>query len=636
MPSGGFVKSSFMKFSSPVEPEIILKTITSSVRDAIIMIDNQGNIIFWNEASTRIFGYSRDEVHGKNLHMLLIPERYKPQHRKAFPEFQKTGEGSAVGQTLELSAVRKGGEEFLIELSLTAVNVSGEWRAIGIIRDITQRKKAEQLLAENEEKYRKIFESVQDVYYQVDLEGNIVEISPSVERYSSYSREELIGTPISNFYADPEQRKNLLRQMQEQGEVIDYEVLLVSKDNRKIWTSVNAHFHRDKKGKVIGIEGSLRDINNRKEAEELIKREQILLRTLIDNLPDAIYVKDLEGRKVVANRTDLELMGFDHEEEVIGKTDLELFPGGTGVQGYEEDQQILQQQKATLNFESEFTDNRGIRHWHRTTKVPLKDEEGNLMGLVGIGRDIAERKRYIQKLEQQAEALQELNATKDKFFSIIAHDLKNPFNAIIGISDLLIEDMEEMTRPEIMEMLQAIENSSRRAYALLENLLIWSQSQTGRLSFVPVRYDLQESIRKTIDLVEGQAAKKKITLAFDPGQSVMVSADQYMIETVIRNLLTNAIKFTPQGGIVSVLAREVDGEVEVSVRDTGVGIPPEKLPQIFSKESKTKTPGTDNESGTGLGLILCKDFVERHGGTIRVESQVGKGSTFRFTIPEER
>lgn len=540
-----------------------------------------------------------------------------------------------MGQTLELSAVRKGGEEFFIELSLTAVNVSGEWRAIGIIRDITQRKKAEKLLAENEEKYRKIFENVQDVYYMTDLEGRIVEISPSIERYSFYTREELLGTPISNFYANPEQRNDLLKKMQEQGEVIDFEVLLINKKKRTIWTSVNAHFHRDKDGNVIGVEGSLRDISNRKEAEELIKHEQILLRTLIDNLPDAIYVKDLEGRKVVANRTDLDLMGFDSEEEVIGKTDLELFPGETGSQGYQEDQQILRKEKPILNFESEFTDNRGVRHWHMTTKVPLKDEAGNLMGLVGIGRDIAERKHYIEKLEKQAIALQELNATKDKFFSIIAHDLKNPFNAILGMTGLILDHLEGMTQSEIREMLETIEQSSQRAYALLENLLIWSQSQTGRISFHPQEFNLHQNVLSTIELVEAQADKKKITIAFSPEPSMMVFADQYMIETVIRNLLTNAIKFTPQEGVVSILIRKQRDHVEVSIRDTGIGIPPEKLPQIFSKESKTKTPGTDNETGTGLGLILCKDFIERHGGTIRVESNPGKGSTFSFAIPAE-
>ncbi len=615
------------------EQESIIHAITSSVRDAIVMINNEGNISFWNEASTEIFGFSKDEVIGKNLHELLVPKKFLNQHKQAFPLFRTSGEGSAIGKLLELIAIRKDGTEFPIELSLSSLRINNKWCAIGIIRDITDKKNVEDSLRKREEKYRKIFENVQDVFLQTDLEGNILEISPSIERYSSFTREELIGRSAENLYANPVRRQDLLKELREKGEVFDFELLLKNKHNREIWASLSAHNYYDKNGKLQGIEGSLRDISERKRIEETITRERILLRTLIDNLPDAIYVKDAKGRKIVANQADLEIMGVATEAEIIGKTDLEIFNHETGSQGYAEDMVILNKEKPILHFETSFTDSAGNHRWQLTTKVPLYDLHGKIIGLVGIGRNITERKKAELKVEKQAEELKQLNATKDKFFSIIAHDLINPFQAILGLSGLLIENYNEYDRQEIEEMLKDIESSSKRAYNLLENLLIWGRSQTNLIKFQPENIDLKEIVEDNLALVKSQSTKKHLHVHSVINTPCFAFADKNMIDTVIRNLITNAIKFTPQYGEIVISARKEDKNIEVSVKDTGVGMSVKQRDNIFRIDSKLNTPGTENETGSGLGLILCKDFVEKNGGMILVESEEGKGSTFRFTLP---
>jgi len=487
------------------EQENILHAITASVRDAIIMINNDGNISFWNEASSGIFGFSRDEAIGKNLHELIVPKKFLNQHKQAFPLFQLSGAGTAIGKILELLAIRKDGTEFPIELSLSSLRIDNKWCAIGIVRDITDKKNAENTLKKREEKYRKIFENVQDVFLQTDLEGKIVEISPSIERYSFYSREELIGKSAEKIYANPARRQELIKELSEKGEVFDFELILKSKKKREIWASLSAHKYYDQNGKLLGIEGSLRDISKRKKAEF--------------------------------------------------------------------------------------------------------------------------------KVEKQAEELKQLNATKDKFFSIIAHDLINPFQAILGLSSLLIENYNEYGQQEIEEMLNDIESSSKRAYALLENLLIWGRSQTNLIKFQPENIDLKEIVADNLALIKSQSNKKHLHVRSEINTPCFAFADKNMIDTVIRNLITNATKFTPQYGEIVISARKQDKKIEVSVKDTGVGMSARQRDNIFRIDSKMNTPGTENETGSGLGLILCKDFVEKNGGKILVESEEGKGSTFRFTLP---
>ncbi|MFA5973990.1 MAG: two-component regulator propeller domain-containing protein [Lentimicrobiaceae bacterium] len=232
--------------------------------------------------------------------------------------------------------------------------------------------------------------------------------------------------------------------------------------------------------------------------------------------------------------------------------------------------------------------------------------------------------------------LNELNTAKDKFFSIIAHDLRNPFNAIIGLTDILLINLDNVDIRKLQKTLENIKGSSQQAHELLENLLLWARSQTGTISFRPETIDLKLQAEESIELVSVQAARKNISIIADFNTPVLISGDINMMNTILRNLLTNALKFTPRNGEVRVGISQNNGFCILSIKDNGIGIPAEKLKHLFSIDTAHKTKGTDQEPGTGLGLILCKEFIEKHGGRLEVESEAGKGSEFRVIIPGNR
>ncbi len=273
----------------------------------------------------------------------------------------------------------------------------------------------------------------------------------------------------------------------------------------------------------------------------------------------------------------------------------------------------------------------------RINSERLKNENKKLEQIV-IERtnEIAKQKEEIQnqanELEVKNKNLHELNAQKDKFFSIIAHDLKSPFNGIMGFSELLLNQISEKDYEGIDEYAKIIGQSSRRAMDLLTNLLDWSRAQTGRMEFNPENLDLADLIEEHKMLFDAIAGQKGITIKKVLPHEISVFADRQMISTVLRNLISNAIKFTKEGGEVKISTEKRTNEILIFVSDNGIGISPERLEKLFRIDESDSTSGTNNEKGTGLGLILCKEFVENHGGKIWAESEEGKGSVFYFTI----
>jgi len=238
-----------------------------------------------------------------------------------------------------------------------------------------------------------------------------------------------------------------------------------------------------------------------------------------------------------------------------------------------------------------------------------------------------------QSIEVQRKELESLNSTKDKFFAIIAHDLKNPFSTVLGLSELLAKEFESFEPDKLKVFIEQIYKYSNNTFNLLENLLQWSMLQTGRMPLRPKLIDLKGLVDENIELLRGNALQKGIRIETEIENDLFVYVDVSMITTVLRNLLSNAIKFTSQYGIIKIKVEKDDKMVKVSVIDNGVGISNQDLEKLFKIDSNPTTIGTSQEKGTGLGLILCKDFVERNGGKIWVESELEKGSSFIFTIP---
>lgn len=245
-----------------------------------------------------------------------------------------------------------------------------------------------------------------------------------------------------------------------------------------------------------------------------------------------------------------------------------------------------------------------------------------------------ERKKNAEAIKNYAEELIQSNKTKDKFFSILAHDLRNPFITILGFSDLLITDYNELTDEERLFYVEEMKKSAEISHNLLQNLLQWSRSQTGRIEFRPANVNLKNIILSNIEITKPTAEKKQIQLSTNIDEDIFVFADEDMINTVIRNLLTNALKFTNKNGEVQLVVKVDDNFIETSVCDNGVGMDNDAVSKLFRLDFSLSKPGTDNEMGTGLGLILCKEFIEKNGGVINVQSQLGKGSKFSFRLPK--
>ena len=238
------------------------------------------------------------------------------------------------------------------------------------------------------------------------------------------------------------------------------------------------------------------------------------------------------------------------------------------------------------------------------------------------------------KICQQNQELRKLNAEKDKFFSIIAHDLRSPLNGFLGLTQLMADDLSGMTLAEIQEIAVRMRNSANNLFHLLENLLKWSQLQRGLTTFIPTSFLLMPKIAESLELVLEPANKKGIEISYYVPEDLSVFADGNMLESTIRNLVSNAVKFTANGGKITITAKQIDGNpAKISIKDNGIGMSRAIVDNLFQLDVQTNRQGTDNEPSTGLGLIICRDFIEKHGGKLWVESEEGKGSTFSFTIP---
>jgi PAS domain S-box-containing protein len=274
-----------------------------------------------------------------------------------------------------------------------------------------------------------------------------------------------------------------------------------------------------------------------------------------------------------------------------------------------------------------------------TTRVIAEEEVNKLIEELQVSKDILEQNAnelvYLNhKLFESEEQLQELNASKDKFFSIIAHDLKGPFQGLLGYSQMLSTDIEHLTKEEITDFAKSLHESANHLFKLLENLLHWSRIQRGVIDNNPENHDLIQIVDMNLALVYTRAEQKGIELVNDVPDSLYVYADANMVNTILRNLLSNSVKFTSKGDKIGIRARELEYKsIEVEVFDTGIGMDEQARDKIFRIDQHYTTPGTGNEQGTGLGLILCKELVEKCKGHIWVESEPDKGTSFKFTLP---
>ena len=367
------------------------------------------------------------------------------------------------------------------------------------------------------------------------------------------------------------------------------------------------------------------------QLEDQLLGQDNRFKQLIKNSFDMVILLDSSGIQHYVSESCEKILGYkQHELTNIPVIEKMIHP---------EDQETTKKDFLDI-IENRANGGAQYRHRHKNGNWVYLEAYGTnqlnnpvIKSVVLNVRDITERKRAEQIIRENEIRLKELNATKDKLFSIIAHDLRSPFSAILGFSELLIDKTEDFDVAESEKYLGIINSSAKNMLILLDNLLNWAKAQTGQLSYKSEKINLSSMVQNIFEISTPIAKTKSISLNYNQTDDIEVYADVNMLNIVLRNLMCNAIKFTNSNGKIVIYALKNQNNIEVTVSDNGVGMNEETLNQLFKIDSNITTAGTADEKGSGLGLILCKEFIEKQGGKIWVESELGKGSNFKFTLP---
>jgi len=505
--------------------------------------------------------------------------------------------------------------------------------------DINKRELIEKALSESESKYRLLAQNSSDVIWTLDTNFRFTYISPSIYYLRGFTSEEAMKETIQETITRHSQEtiskaiaKGIKNQEAKIYKPVQIEIEQYHKEGRLIWVEISIRAMLNDQGEQIGYVGISRDITQRKTAEEVLRQSEEKFRVLANVAKVMIsIVEDAAGKKYLFMNDEWHRVLGYNRDEVQNMEPMDFVAPESKQEVLDNAAKRMQGKQAPVSYEVKVVTKSGeIRQLDFSATVITFQ---NKKALLTTAIDISERKKTEEALRESETKLRELNAQKDKFFSIIAHDLKSPFNAIVGFSELLMEQINEKNYEGIHEYAKIISQSSLQAMDLLMNLLEWSRAQSGRMLFIPEKMKLVDLIEENILLFQGIARQKSITINKFLPDKITVFADESMIGTVLRNLISNAIKFTSKGGEINISAVKRLKEVLVSVSDNGIGIAPQRLEKLFRIDEGDSTRGTNDEKGTGLGLILCKEFVENHGGTIGAESKEGKGSTFYFSLP---
>jgi len=371
-------------------------------------------------------------------------------------------------------------------------------------------------------------------------------------------------------------------------------------------------------------------------AKEALRQSNKKLEAILSASHDGIGILSKSGEIRFMSDKVSELFGYPagYNHEVVGKSAFEFID--PSFHGYltENIKKLLSGEDKTGITEYLAVKKDGTRFYIEINSTILRDSEGVPDGILFVERDISERKKAEVLIQKQNKELSELNATKDKFFSIIAHDLRSPFQGFIGITHIMAEEIDNFPRERLISLAKEINESAVNLHKLLLNLLDWARMQEGNISFKPTRITASQIAVYKNDLIVKKGRQKGIDIGFNIPDDISIHADEVMFNSIIRNLISNAVKFTKPGGKITVSVKKTGNNMaEFSVEDTGIGMSEDLCKKLFKMNEKVGTTGTDGELSTGLGLLLCKEFITKNGGTIRVESRENKGSTFYFLLP---
>jgi PAS domain S-box-containing protein len=624
-------------------------TILDTSLDAIITIDYMGQVLEFNPAAQKIFGYTAGEVLGKEMSQLIIPPSLREQHRNGLANYLTTGHGPVLGKRIEMTAMRADGTEFPVELTIN-LNSGSEFPTFtGFVRDITQRMQAEKTLRESEERFRLIVEASPSGIIAVNRDGKINMVNARVEELFGFHQEELLGHPVEILVPErfrsghTNYRHNFLTQPAVRPMGAGREFLGLHKDGSEIPIEIGLTPYEGSEGQfTLAL---IIDITERKRAEEEIRKlneelnERVVERTaalsqansllqmMLDHMPDQIYFKDAQSRFIRNSRSQAKALGLNDPAEIVGKSDFDFFPHAQ--LSFEKEQEIIRSGKPLVDEEERVVWPDGTETWVSTTKVPLPDQTGQIIGTFGISRDITDRKQAEVALQKAKLELEAANKELEAFSYSVSHDLRSPLRTIDGFSQALLEDYADQLPAEGQNYLKRVRAATQRMGQLIDDLLNLSKVTRAAMKLVPV--DLSGLVQGIVAELQRIQPERRVNFKITP--NLKARGDPNLMQAVLENLLNNAWKFTAkrEQAQIEFGSKSENNETIYFIRDNGAGFDMTYVDKLFGAFQRLHA--MTEFSGTGIGLATVQRIINRHGGRIWAEGAVDRGATFFFTLP---
>lgn len=603
--------------------------------DIFVEIDAEGNQVFVSPVAEVITGYELSELQNKPFAEVIHPE----DHAQVFemwelaiknPQQRHRIEYRHIHKTKGYIWVEAHGQSFLHDPNIN--------RVFTFVRDISDRKELELKLKEQQKKYQIITENISDVIWIFNAsQMKFTYISPSVERLRGYTVEEAMLQSITESLA-PESLAIVQKHLIEAMEILSKEPTRLikatdelrqpCKNGKLIWIEVSSTIQLNNK-REVEVLGVSRNIDKRKKATQALKESEEKYRKLIQNMDEGMVLFDQSKTIVSYNEASKRILNVETSLKGLTSEDFRdrtIKPDGTPFLPKDHPASIsINEKRPVRNVEMGILNDESITWIKINVEYLLLGDENHGYALVNF--------YDITQLKESNKELISANKTKDKFISIMAHDLKSPFNAILGYTELLMDSANEIQNEDIFRMAQATHNSSIHAVALLDNLLEWSRAQTGKLKFEPCIFSIQELIDDIILGLQSVAARKSVTIHTEVSDCKQVFGDQNMIHTILRNLISNAIKFSYREGEITVNCALNHNAWIIKVSDYGLGMQQRTIRVLLSSEQPLSNVGTEGEHGTGLGFSVIKEFVKLHNAKIDINSIPAKGTTIKVTFP---
>lgn len=596
------------------------RAIIDAASEILCLIDIDGNIIDCNQTFASYLNLKPEKLAGISV-FNFVPENEihsrKQLLNKIFNDGNPlTGEIKISGKSFDYSV-------------FPVLTENGKVESIAIYAsDITEQKASRQALIESEEIFSSFMQNSPIYVFFKDKEIRPVRLSKNYEKMLGIPLDEILGKTMNELFPSA-----LARQMVDD----DLKVLKEGKTIRIDEEFDGRHYSTIKfpvfiDGEAKYLAGYTIDITEQIESENAIRESEEKFRKVYAEGTMPISMLNRGFHFISANQVFQETFGYS-EAELKKMTFKELTHPDHLETDLENINLLIQRKIDVYRTEKRYITKRNQVVWGNAQVSIVRDKRENFLYFLVMINNITSYKNAEVEIRKKNEQLLKLNAEKDKFFSIIAHDLRSPFNTFLGFTEMMAEELYSMTLEEIQKIATDMRNSAFNLYRLLENLLEWSMIQRGVTPFNPIKLNLGDLVRENLKTSLDPIRRKSIKLNMQIPESVSLIADPNMIGTVIRNLLSNAIKFTPREGTVTISAVETKtGTIEFTFSDSGIGMSEEMVSSLFDLDSHNNRPGTDGELSTGLGLLLCKEFIEKHGGNISVKSGPGKGSSFIITF----